>query len=209
MNDRTPARERAPRPARPASRPPARVFWIRRLVVLGLPLVLVVVLVVWLTGRGGDAAAQDDPTPQVEQPTPAPSSASPTGVADCAPAQLALAIAPDGESFPAGVAPTFEISVTNSGPEPCLVEAGDAAREVVVTSGDDRVWSSRDCVPEDADARTLLLAGGQSDVTQLAWPRERSAAGCPGDLPAPGDGTYSVTVSVGGATSPAAVFGLG
>ncbi|ADG73476.1 conserved hypothetical protein [Cellulomonas flavigena DSM 20109] len=209
MNDRTPPRARAARPVRPAPRPPARVFWIRRFVVLGLPLLLVVALVVWWTGRGQDAAAQGDPSPTAEQAAPTPTPTSQVGVADCVPSQLALAVVPDGESFADGVAPTFEISLTNSGSEPCLVEAGDAAREVVVTSGDDRVWSSRDCVPEDADARTLLLAGGQSDVTQLAWPRERSAAGCPGDLPAPGDGTYSVTVSAGGATSPAAVFGLG
>lgn len=209
MNDRTPPRARAPRPARPAPRPPARVFWIRRFVVLGLPLILVVALVVWWTGRSPDASATTDPTPTAEQAEPTPTPTTEAGVADCAPSQLALAVVPDGESFPAGVSPTFEISLTNSGPEPCLVDAGDAAREVAVTSGDDRVWSSRDCVPEDADARTLLLAGGQSDVTQLAWPRERSAPGCPGDLPAPGDGTYSVTVSVGGATSPAAVFGLG
>jgi hypothetical protein len=85
----------------------------------------------------------------------------------------------------------------------------DAHREVVVTSGEDRVWSSRDCVAADAEPRTLLLVGGQSDVTQLVWPRTRSAQGCPGGLPEPGAGTYSVTVALAGVTSPAAVFGLG
>lgn len=208
MNDRTPPRARSPRPARPvpASRPPARVFWIRRLVVLGIPLLLVVVLAVWWTGRGGDAQA-DVPTPPVTSPGSEPDTEA--GIPECAPAQLALAITPVAESFPAGVEPVFEVSVTNSGPEPCLVDAGDGQREVVVTSGEDRVWSSLDCVAPEADPRTLLLVGGQSDVTQLGWARLRSAAGCAGDLPAPGDGTYSVTVAVGGAVSPAAVFGLG
>lgn len=206
MNDRTAPGGRGARPVRPSAstRPPARVFWIRRFVVLGLPLLLVVALVVWWTGRGGDAAA-DDVTVPVPTPTASPTAA---GVPDCAPDQLGLSIDAAAESFVAGVDPAFEITVTNSGSEPCLVDAGDGHREVVVTSGEDRVWSSRDCAPPEAAARTLLLAGGQSDVTQLTWARERSAAGCTSGLPEPGEGTYSVTVSMGGATSPAAVFGL-
>lgn len=207
MNDRTPPRAGTPvRPVRPAPRPPARVFWIRRLVVLGLPLALVVVLVVWLTGRSGSTAQADPAVPPATSPSPQDDT---SGVTDCAPAQLALAVTPGAEAFASGVEPTFEVTVTNSGTEPCLVDAGDAQREIVITSGEDRVWSSRDCVPADAPARTLLLVGGQSDVTSLVWPRVRSAAGCPGDLPTPGDGTYSVTVAVAGAASPAAVFGLG
>lgn len=209
MNDRTTPPGRGPRPARPAPapRPPARVFWIRRLVVLGLPLLLIVALAVWWTGRGADAAEGEPTGPAAASPTPSPTPEP--GVAECAPAQLALAVVPGAETFPDGVDPTFEVTVTNSGTEPCLVDAGDGQREIVITSGDDRVWSSRDCLPADVDERTLLLAGGQSDATQLGWPRERSAEGCAQDLPAPGAGTYSVTVTVGGATSQGAVFGLG
>jgi len=178
-------------------------------VVLGIPLVLIVVLVVWLTGRGGEDTPQTEApvTPQAE--ASAPSEEPEGGVPACAPAQLALAATPGAQSFPAGVDPTFEIAVTNSGPEPCLVDAGDGQREVLITSGDDRVWSSRDCLAAEGQERTLLLAGGQSDVTQLGWSRERSAQGCADGLPSPGAGTYAVTVTLGGATSPAAVFGLG
>ncbi|UZN03954.1 hypothetical protein [Cellulomonas sp. S1-8] len=208
MNDRQRPPGPDPRSAVPP-RPPARVFWIRRVVVLGLPLLLVVALVVWLTGRGGDADPVAGPQATAPVPAPPPEDEDDAGVADCVPAELALAVAPGAEAFPAGVEPTFQVSVTNAGTEPCLVDTGDGQREVLVTSGDDRVWSSRDCAPVEADARTLLLAGGQSDVTQMAWPRVRSAEGCPGELPSPGAGTYAVTMSVGGATSAAAVFGLG
>ncbi|QGQ20421.1 hypothetical protein GC089_16020 [Cellulomonas sp. JZ18] len=78
-----------------------------------------------------------------------------------------------------------------------------------MTSGSDRIWSSRDCLPAEVEPLTLLLAGGQVDERVLTWPRVRSAEGCPGGLPEPGEGTYSATVAVGGATSAAAVFGLG
>ncbi len=212
MNDRTPPTGRGPRPARPTAppRPPARVFWIRRFVVLGLPLLLVVLLVVWLTGRGGDdAPVAAPPTPQAPVPSAEPTPENETGVPHCAPEQLALAVTPGAEAFPAGTDPTFEVAVTNSGAEPCLVDVGDTQREIVITSGEDRVWSSRDCTPADAPERMLLLAGGQADVTQLAWPRERSAPGCADGLPTPGAGTYSVSVQAAGASSPAAVFGLG
>lgn len=197
---------------------PARVYWVRRFVVLGLPLLLVVLLVVWLTGRGGEAtpAAATSPSPSPSEAAadgaggePATEQEPEGGVPPCAPAQLALAITPGAESFPEGVDPTFTVSITNSGDEPCLVDADDASREIVVTSGSDRIWSSRDCLPAEVEELTLLLAAGQEDERPLTWPRERSAEGCPADLPEPGEGTYSATVALGGATSPAAVFGLG
>ncbi|MDQ0424833.1 hypothetical protein [Cellulomonas iranensis] len=195
----------------PPPRPPARVFWIRRLVVLGLPLVAIVLLVTWLLDRGGDdptpAAAVDPPA---ATPTPSPTTEDAAGgVATCDPASLALTVAPGGEAFAADVDPTFEVTVTNSGAAPCLVDAGDAHQEVVITSGEDRVWSSLDCAGDDAATRTLLLPAGESDVSALTWTRVRSAEGCPGGLPSPQPGTYSVTVALQGATSPAAVFGLG
>ena len=202
---------RAAHPPRGPRRPPPHVFWIRRLVVLGLPLLVVVLLVVWLLNRGDGAGAepQAEPTPPAATPTPEPEPTAPGGVTTCDPAAVALTIAPGGEEFGAGVDPTFEVTVTNAGTAPCLVDAGDAHQEVVITSGDDRVWSSLDCAGEGAATRTLLLPGGESDVSQLTWTRVRSAAGCPGGLPAPGAGTYSVTVGLAGVTSPAAVFGLG
>ncbi|QCB94669.1 hypothetical protein [Cellulomonas shaoxiangyii] len=192
---------------------PARVYWVRRFVVLGLPLLLVVLLVVWLTGRGdGEAAAATSPTAAAPADAPAdqePADEDPDGsVPACAPEQLALAITPGAETFPGDVEPTFTVSITNSGDEPCLVDADERSREVVVTSGSDRIWSSRDCLPAEVEKLTLLLAGGQVDERAMTWSRERSAEGCPGDLPEPGDGTYSAAFTVGGASAPAAVFGL-
>lgn len=196
---------------------PARVYWVRRLVVLGLPLLLVVLLVVWLAGRGGEgtpaAATSPSPTPTGAAAPAADGSAPPQtpdgSVPPCGPAQLALAITPGAESFDGDVEPTFTVSVTNAGDEPCLVDVDERSREVVVTSGSDRVWSSRDCQPAEVEGLTLLLAGGQVDERAVTWPRVRSAEGCPDDLPEPGEGTYSATFTVGGATAPAAVFGLG
>ena len=208
---------------------PARVYWVRRAVVLGVPLLLVVVLLVvarpW-AGRAADragglptgtgsatptrAAVSAAATTPAATPaaTPSPTPSLRGGVGDCQAAQLALGLTPAAVDVPAGVSPTFTVTIKNTGAAPCLVDAGDAYREVVITSGADRVWSSKDCVPAHASRRTLLLAAGQSDTTQFPWNRVRSAAGCPGGLPKPGPGTYQATVNLAGATGGPAVFVL-
>ncbi len=208
---RTP-RGAASRPAAAPARPPARVFWVRRLVVLGLPVLLVGLV-------AGLVLAPDDPTssgPAPSAPAAAPAvTPTPTttvdpvgGIGECAASALGLAISPTEASFARGVAASFTVTITNTGTLPCVVDAGETYREIVVTSGDDRVWSNRDCASADSDPRTLLLDRGQQDVTQLAWNRERSAAGCPAGLPTPGAGTYQVTFSLGGAVTGPSVFVL-
>jgi len=112
-------------------------------------------------------------------------------------------------SFAAGVSPTFAVSITNTGTVACLVDAGEVQREIVITSGADRVWSNHDCVVPGTETRTLLLAAGFTDTTSFAWNRVRSAEGCPQGLPAPGAGTYSAQLNLAGASAPPAVFGLG
>lgn len=188
---------------------PARVYWVRRLVVLGIPLLLVAVVVWLVAGRGSD----DDPAPDAET-TSTPPATDPTpsetpALASCAPAGLALAMTPDAVSFAAGVSATFTVSITNTSAEACLVDAGEVQREIVITSGSDRVWSNRDCVAAGTEKRTLLLPAGGNDTTPFAWNRIRSAEGCPQGLPAPGAGTYSAQLNLAGASAAPAVFGLG
>ncbi|WP_263731243.1 hypothetical protein [Cellulomonas sp. SG140] len=203
---------------------PARVYWVRRAVVLGVPLVLLLLVLVVIhpwAGKAADRAAARAPVttsattsaaapaaPASPSPTPTPTPSLRGGVGDCQPAQLALGLTPTAVDVPAGVSPTFTVTIKNTGTAPCLVDAGDAYREVVITSGADRVWSSKDCVAANAPRRTLLLAAGQSDTTQVPWNRVRSAAGCPGGLSRPGTGTYQATLNLAGATGGPAVFVL-
>ncbi len=209
---------------------PASVYRRRRIVVLVLALVVVVGIVLGVravlrsvfdstegdqeppstapstsepaqdaTGDAEEAAAGEDTT------TDAPADAS---YADCAAPTLTVAIAADAAEFPANTAATFTITITNTGTTDCLIDAGEANREVVVVSGSDRVWSSKDCLAADAPARTLLLAPGMADTTQLAWNRERSAEGCPAGQSPPQPGTYQATVSLAGTSGGPTVFVL-
>ncbi|WP_448631152.1 hypothetical protein [Cellulomonas soli] len=119
-----------------------------------------------------------------------------------------MAITATATSFAEGSDPTFDLTVTNTGTVACLVEAGTSQSEVLIVSGSDRIWSSRDCAPADAASNQLLIDAGDSHQQQLGWDRTRSAEGCPAGQPSPNPGTYSATFTVQGAASAPAVFGL-
>ncbi len=196
---------------------PASVYWRRRFVVLGIPGLLVVMLVLWLANQGGGSTATTAhraTTSPAASPTPSPSPRTSTppangGVASCVAPALTVGITPDQVSVPAGATPTFTVTIKNVGNTPCVVDAGELHREVVIVSGNDRVWSSKDCAPANSSPRTLLLAAGMTDTSHIAWNRIRSAPGCPGNLPAPHAGTYQATVTLAGTSSGPTVFQLG
>ncbi|MCL2091754.1 MAG: hypothetical protein FWH11_11270 [Micrococcales bacterium] len=183
---------------------PARVYWVRRALALVVVGVLGTGIVLGVRAFLGWAVpALRGPYASGVQPT----ATSPGGVDSCDPGLLRLAIVPAAQTFPAGVSPSFNLTIDNIGTDACLVEADDAHRQIVVMSGSDRIWSNQDCGPADGD-RTLLLAAGESDTRQFAWNLNRSAQGCPADLPSPAPGTYLVSFTVGGAQVAQATFTL-
>lgn len=192
---------------------PRSVYRRRRIAALVAGLVAVALMVAgvlyvvehvgaWFRTTLGGTAAPPSPTP-----SDAPSTA-PAGIPDCAPPTLAVTITADQQDVATGTPATFTVTITNGGNVECVVDAGDLSREVVIVSGSDRIWSSKDCAPADAPDRVLLLAAGAADETKLVWNQARSAEGCPGGLPAPQPGTYQATVTLAGASSGPAVFRL-
>ncbi|MDM8084790.1 hypothetical protein QUV83_08450 [Cellulomonas cellasea] len=200
---------------RPAGPLPSRVYWTRRFVVLGLPLLVVIVIVWALVGRGGSPQDANDVNAEGsgEAGEQAPDDGSDEEPADpgapqaCAPEALGLTLAADSASYAAAAVPTFTVTLENVGEVDCLVDAGSGQLELAIVSGEDRIWSSRDC-PAGAVERKLLLQPGKSDVTQAQWTRVRSAEGCATGLPAVKSGTYSATLTVAGAASAPQVFVL-
>ncbi len=193
---------------RPVGPQPARVYWIRRGLVVGAVLAVIIFVSTLLGGGsgGGGGAADAKATPGASAPADTGSDPSRT----CAAGDLTLVVAADAAAYAAGVNPTFAVTITNTGKSPCTVDAGDAAREVLVTSGADRIWSSLDCTPADAPERVLLLAAGASDgPTAVAWSRVRSDGQCTADLSPPRAGTYHVVAKLVGAESQPATFTLG
>jgi hypothetical protein len=215
----------------------ARVYWVRRLLVILVVVALAVVATVavsWLRGRpdaasaavasgsdegtsasggaagasGGadDAAGTSDDAQDADDEEQAPPSTTPV---DCTPEALQITLTSAAVEFESPLNPVLTATVTNIGDDPCTVDAGDVTREVLVTSGDDRVWSTKDCATEESASRQLLLGAGAADAVDIEWARVRSAQGCPSDLPAPKPGTYQAVAKLGSASSQTVVFILG
>lgn len=196
---------------RPEGSLPPRVYWTRRVVVL---VVLVAVLALLVVGvqalvRAVGSGA-DDADPTADGAAPATSESPPaeeeTGTPTCEPAALAVEMAADAASYPEGALPTFTVRLTNTGDAPCLVDAGGAQRQVVVTSGSDRIWATTDCDP--GEPLQLLLGADQADERTVQWDRNRSVEGCAPDQAAALPGTYQAVLTLAGVTADPVVFGL-
>ena len=189
---------------RPVGPEPASTYWQRRAVLAtGLVLVLAV-LTSLLTGGG------DEPDTLAEAPrTPAPSapaaptasavpspSPSPTAVPICQPEALEVEALAGKESYPAGADARLSLRVTNTGSAPCTRDLGQAAVELLVFSGGDRIWSSDDCAP-GGDKEVTTLKPGEAVTRASTWNGRRSLPGCEGAKAQALPGTYRVTARVG------------
>lgn len=139
----------------------------------------------------GTATATDPST------ATATATATPTAAA-CDANMVTVSAAVDATVYPAGQDPVLTLKVTNSSKVPCTVNVGTSQMEFLITSGNDRIFSSKDC---QADATDLIKAIGPdaSESANFPWSRIRSAAGCPavGATPGGGGAYYMLTVSLG------------
>jgi len=182
---------------------PARVYWVRRLIVLAVILLVLILLVIFgmkLFSSDSDSSAKTDRAAAQEDETPpAPDEA-------CLDKSVSLSF----DSYPnfvkAGKKAEFEISVTNEGDHSCTVDVGARSREVVITSGSDRIWSSADCAESDDESNLVLLRPGTANVGAVKWSGERSNEQCSKGLPEPRPGNYKANVTLGEAEGTEVAF---
>ncbi|HEY8717512.1 hypothetical protein [Pengzhenrongella sp.] len=204
---------------RPVGPNPPRVYWIRRIVVTVVFLAVVAGLVfgvVWVVAfvgaRAAGSPAADPPAAQAPAAAAAANDANankaPAIPVDCKAADLELSLVTDAATYPAGANPVLTATITNTGSKACTVDGGDVKRVLVVRSGGDRIWASKDCATADTASKQLLLAPGAREVAKVPWARDRSAKSCPSGLPAPKAGTYAATMTLLGVTTEPAAFTL-
>jgi hypothetical protein len=181
-----------------------RVYWLRRLALLVLLLVLVVGLVKACSG----GAAEPDRVTSGPQPSATTSSAPSTGKPPrCSEDTIEVAATADAETYPADVLPHLSAEVRNISDEPCRLASEEAARSWSVLSGDDEIWTTTDC--EHPRNRVIhRLGAGKAITYSVVWDRHRSIDGCaePGDEAQPG--TYRLFVSVDGVDAKRVIFHL-
>jgi hypothetical protein len=192
-------------------RPSPAVYRRRRLAVLVLALVLAGLLGLagwWIAGLfGKDKSAAGEPV-QLPVVTSSPAaSAEPEKAASCGDSDIEVAAATDSPAYAAGENPTLILTVENSGKSVCEVDVGTEAMEFVVTSGEDRIFSSKDCAVDTGELIRTLEPGG-SERAQFTWERVRSAPGCTEVNANPQPGTYVLQTRLDGRESEKVVFEL-
>lgn len=160
----------------------------RRLVVLGVALALIALL--WwagqlLAGLVRDSFAQQQAVAAAEAAASASATAQPE---PCAVGALEVSL--DAGDTRVGAGLDFGLTITNTGEDACLVDAGATSLVVTVTSGADTVWSTAHC--GSAEPNPLLLGPGDATTRTVPWGGQRSAPGCGAVAGNAQAGTYSV-----------------
>ena len=198
---------------------PAATYWRRRVVLL---VGLVVLLLLLRACAGGDGATKRK-TAATAKPTPTPSvtrTASPRGTSTsstaapaapaarlCPDAALTVTAVTDADTYAVGATPKITLVVKNSSAAPCRRDLGAGAVELVVYSGNDRIWSSVDCTDSRSTSLVTLPAGGTQAVVKT-WSGRRSKPGCASTATAALAGTYRIVARVGPLRQGGAVFRL-
>jgi hypothetical protein len=137
-------------------------------------------------------------------PTPTPSATS-----GCNQNLVTVSGSTDKAAYGPGENPMLTLKLTNGGTMPCEINIGTSQMEFLVTSGPDRIFSSRDCQAVSEDL-VKVIAPGASETANFPWPRNRSVEGCQPVESKPGGGGayYIFTAKLGSRASPKAVFQL-
>jgi hypothetical protein len=194
---------------------PARVYWVRRLMVLGIASLLVVGFAKMLGGSGGGSSGPDrattvadtaDPTlqPSTNGPgtsgsgkhrhqkahDPATPVAMPTG--PCAASDVA--ITPSVPKPVAGRDITLVLDLSTLSSPACTWTMSSRTAAVKITSGSDLIWTSVQC-PKAIPKQDLVLRQGDRTRVKLTWDAMRSEPGCPRLTQWAMPGTYHLHVS--------------
>ena len=162
------------------------------------------------TGTGATASAGPavgaSPSQSASEPAATP---TPSATPGCNQNLVTVSASTDKAAYGPGENPMLTLKVTNGGTMPCEVNIGTSQMEFLVTSGADRIFSSRDCQAKSEDL-VKVIAPGASETANFPWSRNRSVEGCQPIEAKPGGGGayYIFTAKLGSKASPKAVFQL-
>jgi hypothetical protein len=73
------------------------------------------------------------------------------------------------------VNPVLSFALKSTMTVPCTISAGSDVQEFRVTSGDELIWSSKDCQTDEVAATTILMPGVPKAGPSVTWDRTRSS----------------------------------
>ncbi len=178
---------------------PARVYWVRRLLVLGTALLLVVGIARLLGGSSDGSSGPDRATPVAD--TSSSQSAGPTGNRTGRArhhnhkAQSTVTASP--VAMPSGPCADNDVAITPSVPRPvagsdislvldistiaspaCDWTLSGKTLALKITSGPDLIWTTLQCA-KVIPTQSLVLRNTAPTRVKLTWNARRSEPGCP------------------------------
>ncbi|MFZ1409969.1 MAG: hypothetical protein WAS07_00755 [Micropruina sp.] len=181
----------------------AATYWIRRSIVVGGAIIVLLGLIWMVSPKGTTAvpvAAASPPSLTASAPAPAPSPstsvseapvATPTGPIACDPLSTALTVA-GFRSVKVGAKQVFTVTATNSTDVACVLDIAPATFNLSVASGTDRIFATADCA-KWLPAKKLTLKPKGTHEFKVEWNLKRSSAGCTLAKKGQGAGTYVTT----------------
>jgi hypothetical protein len=161
----------------PVGPQPSKVYWRRRLVVGVVLLAVILIAVLIITRPGGSDTAASPVSTSTSAPATDDGAAEPDAPADgsCDPDNIVVEGMTDASTYAPDANPLLTLSVTNTGADECIMSVGADVQEFIITSGEERIWSSKDC-QEASDPLELPLAAGEplTSTTPVTWNRTRS-----------------------------------
>ena len=163
----------------PVGPQPSKTYWRRRLVVL-LGLVAVIVIVILIVSRPGAATTGSNTNaPDQDEPaavnSPSSMSTNPADAVACDLSKVTLDASTDATTYEAAVNPVLTFALTSIATQPCTVPGGSDIQEFRITSGEELIWSSKDCQVEPVEGTALLMPGIPFAGPTLTWDRTRSS----------------------------------
>jgi hypothetical protein len=201
---------------------PARVYWVRRLMVLGIATLLVVGIAKMLGGSGGGSPS-DDTARNVAATSPATQDSGTGGPATNGPS---AASTPNRKhhgkrpahpvtrvAMPSGPCAASDVAITPSVPRPvagrdislvldissldspaCSWTMSGKTLALKITSGVDLIWTTAQCA-RAIPTQDMVLRQAQPTRVKLTWDARRSEPGCPVQTSWAMPGTYHLHVA--------------
>ncbi len=160
------------------------VYRRRRLVVL-LGLIAVIVAIVLIIVRPGSSSGEEQPKDASSKsaskgsgeasdpsapPTVIPTESTAVDGDPCKPAQVLVEAVTDKTEYAAGENPNLSVTITNTGKNVCVLNAGTAAQVFTIKSGEEQYWTSTDCAVDPVDAEVALApAMPVSSSVPIIW----------------------------------------
>lgn len=151
---------------------------------------------------GAAASASPSATEPAAAPTVIPTEPTAADGDACTDKNVTVEAVTDKTVYEAGEQPQLSVTITNTGKNVCVLNAGTNAQVFTITSGEEVYWLSTDCQAEPIDAEVSLTPGTPiSSSVPIVWDRTRSSADtCEGPreaVPA-GGASYHLSVVVDG-----------